>query len=89
MLHKYNLSLEELQRLSNADESLNIDKIPAHTQATERYVQITAQQVQRTSSVQHQQGAIHGTAIFRKSMPKFGTVKDFALPSASIASNLQ
>lgn len=83
VLRKYNLSIQDLQDLSRSDEILIIDEIPSHTQATERYVQVTAQQVRRTSSVKSQQGAIHNTAAYRQAMPKFNTVNEFKLPSAA------
>lgn len=87
LLHKYKLTVEDLQRLSNADDIINIEEIPSHTQATERYVQVTAQQVQRTSNIQHQQGAIHHTATFRQFMPKFRNTSDFKLPSSTKSSH--
>lgn len=83
ILQKYNFSVQNLQELSCSDHIIEFPEIPSHTQATERYVQITAQQVQRASKCESQQGAIHNTAAYRKAMPKFDTMKDFKLPSSS------
>lgn len=82
VLQKFKLSIQDLQQLSRSDDVINIDEIPSHTQATERYVQVTAQQVRRTSNIKSQQGAIHNSAAYRKAMPKFDAVKDFRLPSS-------
>lgn len=87
ILHKYELTIQELQILSDADDIIEIDEIPSHTQATERYVQVTAQQVRRTSNVKLQQGAIHNTADFRKLTPKFRSSTDFKLPSTTSTNN--
>lgn len=81
ILKKFNFSLKNLHELSCSDDIIQIEEIPSHTQATERYVQVTAQQVKRTSNINLQQGAIHNTASYRKAMPKFDTVKDFQMPS--------
>lgn len=83
ILQKYNLSLKDLDELSNSDDIIMIDEIPSHTQATERFIQVTAQKVKRTSNLNLQQGAIYNTALYRNAMPKFDVVKDFQLPTSS------
>lgn len=83
VLQTKKLSIHDLQELRLSHDIIQIPEIPSHTQATERYVQVTAQQVKRTSNIQLQQGAIHNTAAYRRAMPKFNSVRDFTMPSTS------
>lgn len=83
VLQTMKLSVQDLQELRLSHDIIQIPEIPSHTQATERYVQVTAQQVKRTSNIQLQQGAIHNTATYRSAMPKFNSVRDFNMPSIS------
>lgn len=82
VLQMFKFSLKMLHEMSCTDQMIQFPQLPSHTQATERYVQITSQQVQRTSKCDLQQGAIHNTSAYRKAMPKFESIKDFKLPSS-------
>lgn len=62
------MSIDDLEFYKDSDRIKRFEEIPSHTQAVERYIQITAAHAKRTPNLELQQGAIINTATYRKNM---------------------